>query len=218
MAQQAKTQEPHAEHHRTATTHWSRSTRWSSASPTRPPRPTGCRRRRRRRSGLLRGPRSRRGMGALRPDRGVAFEAFAIPRIKGAVIDAIRAADWVPRKARQRARLTGEPVAMLVSMDSERSTDDGDHSTRRPHRRHQRRRAGRRSARRGEPPRAHGRAEPSARPRADDHLAALLRARRAPGHRQVLRRHRVARLPAPHPGAADAARGDRGRARRHRRS
>jgi RNA polymerase sigma factor FliA len=62
-------------------------------------------------------------------DRGVAFEAFAIPRIKGAVIDAIRAADWVPRKARERARLTGEPVAILVSMDSERSTDDGDHST-----------------------------------------------------------------------------------------
>ncbi len=67
------------------------------------------------------------------PERGVAFEAFAIPRIKGAVIDAIRAADWVPRKARQRARLTGEPVAMLVSMDSERPSSnfgaDGDHST-----------------------------------------------------------------------------------------
>lgn len=63
------------------------------------------------------------------PDRGVAFEAFAIPRIKGAVIDAIRAADWVPRKARQRARLTGEPVAILVSMDSERTTDDGEHSS-----------------------------------------------------------------------------------------
>jgi RNA polymerase sigma factor for flagellar operon FliA len=62
------------------------------------------------------------------PERGVAFEAFAIPRIKGAVIDAIRAADWVPRKARQRARTTGEPVAMLVSIDSDRSGDDGDHS------------------------------------------------------------------------------------------
>jgi RNA polymerase sigma factor for flagellar operon FliA len=61
-------------------------------------------------------------------ERGVAFEAFAIPRIKGAVIDAIRASDWVPRKARQRARLTGEPVAVLVSIDSERNTEDGDHS------------------------------------------------------------------------------------------
>jgi RNA polymerase sigma factor FliA len=67
------------------------------------------------------------------PDRGVAFEAFAIPRIKGSVIDAIRAADWVPRKARQRARLTGEPVVALVSMDSERPSSsfgaDGDTST-----------------------------------------------------------------------------------------
>ena len=63
------------------------------------------------------------------PQRGVAFEAYAIPRVKGAVIDAIRAADWVPRKARQRARMTGEPVAMLVSMDEDRSTDDGDSRT-----------------------------------------------------------------------------------------
>jgi RNA polymerase sigma factor for flagellar operon FliA len=63
------------------------------------------------------------------PERGVAFEAFAIPRVKGAVIDAIRASDWVPRKARQRARLTGEPVAMLVSIDESRSGDDGDSST-----------------------------------------------------------------------------------------
>jgi RNA polymerase sigma factor for flagellar operon FliA len=63
-------------------------------------------------------------------ERGVAFEAFAIPRVKGAVIDAIRASDWVPRKARQRARLTGEPVAMLVSIDADRSFgDDADHGT-----------------------------------------------------------------------------------------
>src|SRR5688572_18020986 len=63
------------------------------------------------------------------PERGVAFEAFAIPRVKGAVIDAIRAADWVPRKARQRARLTGEPVAALVSIDESRSSDHGDRTT-----------------------------------------------------------------------------------------
>jgi len=63
------------------------------------------------------------------PARGVAFEAFAIPRVKGAVIDAIRASDWVPRKARQRSRMTGEPVALLVSMDESRSSDDGDQTT-----------------------------------------------------------------------------------------
>ncbi len=63
------------------------------------------------------------------PERGVAFEAFAIPRVKGSIVDAIRAADWVPRKARQRARLTGESVAMLVSMDESRSSEDGDRTT-----------------------------------------------------------------------------------------
>jgi RNA polymerase sigma factor for flagellar operon FliA len=60
--------------------------------------------------------------------RGVAFEAYAIPRVRGAIIDAIRASDWVPRKARQRSRMTGEPVAVLVSMDQSRSTDDGERS------------------------------------------------------------------------------------------
>jgi RNA polymerase sigma factor for flagellar operon FliA len=63
------------------------------------------------------------------PERGVAFEAFAIPRVKGSIVDAIRAADWVPRKARQRARLTGESVAMLVSIDESRSSEDGDRTT-----------------------------------------------------------------------------------------
>jgi RNA polymerase sigma factor for flagellar operon FliA len=65
--------------------------------------------------------------GRYDPDRGVAFEAFAVPRVRGAIIDAIRAADWVPRKARQRARLTGEPVAFLGSLD-EVTAGDGDSS------------------------------------------------------------------------------------------
>jgi RNA polymerase sigma factor for flagellar operon FliA len=60
------------------------------------------------------------------PERGVAFEAFAIPRIKGAVIDAIRAADWVPRKARQRARATGEQPAILVSIDEDHGSVSDD--------------------------------------------------------------------------------------------
>lgn len=58
--------------------------------------------------------------------RGVAFEAYAVPRIRGAVIDAIRASDWVPRKARQRARNTGEQVAVLISLDGGRSDTDSD--------------------------------------------------------------------------------------------
>ncbi len=58
--------------------------------------------------------------------RGVAFEAYAVPRVRGAIIDAIRASDWVPRKARQRSRRTGEPVAMLVSLDGARTDGESD--------------------------------------------------------------------------------------------
>jgi len=60
------------------------------------------------------------------PERGVPFEAYAIPRIKGAVIDAIRAADWVPRKARQRARENGEQLVALVSMDQDHDSEYGE--------------------------------------------------------------------------------------------
>ena len=58
--------------------------------------------------------------------RGVAFEAYAVPRVRGAIIDAIRASDWVPRKARQRSRRTGEPVAALVSLDGGRTDGEWD--------------------------------------------------------------------------------------------
>lgn len=36
--------------------------------------------------------------------RGVKFETYAITRIRGAIIDALRALDWVPRAVRQKAR------------------------------------------------------------------------------------------------------------------
>lgn len=38
------------------------------------------------------------------PDRGAKFETFAVPRIRGAVLDGLRALDWVPRSVRSRAR------------------------------------------------------------------------------------------------------------------
>src|SRR5919199_1947879 len=38
------------------------------------------------------------------PDREIKFETFAIARIKGAIIDELRAMDWVPRSVRARAR------------------------------------------------------------------------------------------------------------------
>src|ERR1700759_5278840 len=36
--------------------------------------------------------------------RGVKFETYAITRISGAILDALRALDWVPRAVRQKAR------------------------------------------------------------------------------------------------------------------
>jgi RNA polymerase sigma factor for flagellar operon FliA len=38
------------------------------------------------------------------PERGIKFETYAIARIKGAIIDELRAMDWVPRSVRNRAR------------------------------------------------------------------------------------------------------------------
>src|SRR5881227_3946079 len=37
-------------------------------------------------------------------EREIKFETYAIPRIRGAVIDELRALDWVPRSVRARAR------------------------------------------------------------------------------------------------------------------
>lgn len=37
-------------------------------------------------------------------DREVRFETFAMPRIRGAIIDELRTLDWVPRSVRSRAR------------------------------------------------------------------------------------------------------------------
>ena len=41
------------------------------------------------------------------PDRGIAFESFAIPRIRGAILDELRSLDWVPRSVRARALSLG---------------------------------------------------------------------------------------------------------------
>jgi RNA polymerase sigma factor for flagellar operon FliA len=38
------------------------------------------------------------------PDRDVKFETYAIPRIRGAMLDELRALDWVPRSVRAKGR------------------------------------------------------------------------------------------------------------------
>jgi RNA polymerase sigma factor for flagellar operon FliA len=37
-------------------------------------------------------------------ERGLQFQTYAVPRIRGAILDSIRAADWVPRSVRGRIR------------------------------------------------------------------------------------------------------------------
>jgi len=40
---------------------------------------------------------------AFDPDRGVKFETYCAPRIRGAILDELRSLDWVPRLVRNRA-------------------------------------------------------------------------------------------------------------------
>lgn len=47
------------------------------------------------------------------PDRGLKFSTYAKSRVRGAMLDAIRNRDWVPRLVRQR----DEPVVGLASLE-----------------------------------------------------------------------------------------------------
>lgn len=47
------------------------------------------------------------------PARGIKFETYAITRIRGAIIDELRALDWVPRSVRSRARDIENAIATL---------------------------------------------------------------------------------------------------------
>ncbi len=47
------------------------------------------------------------------PERGFKFETYAINRIKGAILDELRALDWVPRSVRAKAREIERSIAEL---------------------------------------------------------------------------------------------------------
>ena len=49
-------------------------------------------------------------------ERAIKFETYAIARIKGAIIDELRAMDWVPRSVRSRAR---EIEQAYISLENE---------------------------------------------------------------------------------------------------
>ena len=51
--------------------------------------------------------------GHFDPDRGVKFETYAVPRIRGAILDELRALDWVPRSTRAKSREIDRAVMVL---------------------------------------------------------------------------------------------------------
>jgi RNA polymerase sigma factor FliA len=57
------------------------------------------------------------------PGRGNKFETYAIPRIKGAIIDELRSLDWVPRSVRFKQREIEKALADLESMLKRQPTE-----------------------------------------------------------------------------------------------
>ncbi|MBV8479915.1 MAG: RNA polymerase sigma factor WhiG [Actinobacteria bacterium] len=58
------------------------------------------------------------------PDREIKFETYAIARIRGAIIDELRALDWVPRSVRSRARDIERAIAELEGKLGRAPTDE----------------------------------------------------------------------------------------------
>ena len=58
------------------------------------------------------------------PDRDIKFETYAISRIKGSIIDELRAMDWVPRSVRARARDIERAIAELEAKLGRAPTDE----------------------------------------------------------------------------------------------
>ena len=57
------------------------------------------------------------------PERGIKFETYAISRIKGAIIDELRAIDWIPRSVRFKAREVEKAYATLENRLHRTPTD-----------------------------------------------------------------------------------------------
>ncbi len=58
------------------------------------------------------------------PSREIKFETYAISRIRGAIIDALRAKDWVPTSVRQKAKLYEQAVSELEHQFGRAATDN----------------------------------------------------------------------------------------------
>ncbi len=58
------------------------------------------------------------------PGRGFKFETYAISRIKGAVLDELRAIDWVPRSVRSKAKSVERAMSKLETQLHRAPTDE----------------------------------------------------------------------------------------------
>jgi RNA polymerase sigma factor for flagellar operon FliA len=56
--------------------------------------------------------------------RGVRFETYAIPRIKGAIVDELRAVDWVPRSVRTKIRAVEQAYGKLEGVMKRAPSDE----------------------------------------------------------------------------------------------
>lgn len=58
------------------------------------------------------------------PDRGFKFETYAIPRIRGAILDELRSMDWVPRSVRAKARRIEQAMADFENAEGRSPTEE----------------------------------------------------------------------------------------------
>lgn len=58
------------------------------------------------------------------PERGVKFETYAVVRIRGAILDSLRAQDWIPATIRQKAKQYEQTVATLEHALGRSVTDE----------------------------------------------------------------------------------------------
>jgi len=58
------------------------------------------------------------------PERGIKFQTYALPRIRGAILDELRSLDWAPRLVRQKARRLEQVYKQLEDQLLRAATDE----------------------------------------------------------------------------------------------
>jgi RNA polymerase sigma factor for flagellar operon FliA len=58
------------------------------------------------------------------PERGLQFQTYAVPRIRGAMVDSLRSSDWVPRSLREKKRDIERAQAALETKLGRTPSDD----------------------------------------------------------------------------------------------